>query len=52
MGVTATGLCLLRTVDPDCQTDAQRVRSLQSNCLHEPFMPGGIMGGYRYSTFV
>lgn len=41
MGVTATGLLLLRTVDPDSRTEAARAFGYKQ-LLHEPIMGGGI----------
>jgi Kef-type K+ transport system membrane component KefB len=41
MGVTATGLLLLRTVDPDNRTPAAMSFGYKQ-LLHEPFMGGGI----------
>ncbi|NLC23952.1 MAG: sodium:glutamate symporter [Oxalobacter sp.] len=41
MGVTATGLMLLRTVDPDKKTVAAEAFGYKQ-LLHEPFMGGGI----------
>ncbi len=40
-GVTATGLLLLRTVDPDNKTTARTVFGAKQ-LLHEPFMGGGV----------
>lgn len=42
MGVTATGLMLLRIVDPDYQTPALEAFAYKQ-LLHEPFMGGGII---------
>ena len=44
MGVTATGLLLLRTVDPDCKTEAASAFA-SKQLLHEPFMGGGLWTG-------
>ena len=41
MGVTATGLLLLRVVDPNQETDAPAAFGYKQ-LLHEPFMGGGI----------
>ncbi|MCP3967092.1 MAG: sodium:glutamate symporter [Lentisphaerae bacterium] len=41
MGVTATGLMLLRTVDPDSETIAPAAFGYKQ-LLHEPFMGGGL----------
>lgn len=41
MGVTATGLLLLRVVDPDQKTDATSAFGYKQ-LLHEPFMGGGL----------
>jgi ESS family glutamate:Na+ symporter len=41
MGVTATGLLLLRVVDPEQETDAPSAFGYKQ-LLHEPFMGGGI----------
>ena len=41
MGVTATGLLLLRTVDPNNETDAPAAFGYKQ-LLHEPFMGGGL----------
>lgn len=41
MGVTATGLMLLRTIDPDNQTVAMRAFGYKQ-LLHEPIMGGGL----------
>lgn len=42
MGVTATGLMLLRIVDPDYKTNALEAFAYKQ-LLHEPFMGGGII---------
>ena len=42
LGVTATGLLLLRTVDPENKTDAASAFGYKQ-LLHEPFMGGGIV---------
>jgi len=42
MGVTATGLMLLRIVDPDYRTPALEAFAYKQ-LLHEPFMGGGII---------
>ncbi len=44
MGVTATGLLLLRTVDPDYQTPAAEAFAAKQ-LMHEPFMGGGLWTG-------
>ncbi len=44
MGVTATGLLLLRTVDPDYETAAAEAFAAKQ-LLHEPFMGGGLWTG-------
>lgn len=44
MGVTATGLLLLRTVDPDYETEAAEAFAAKQ-LLHEPFMGGGLWTG-------
>lgn len=41
MGVTATGLLLLRTVDPESETEAPAAFGYKQ-LLHEPFMGGGL----------
>lgn len=41
MGVTATGLLLLRVVDPESETDAPAAFGYKQ-LLHEPFMGGGL----------
>lgn len=41
MGVTATGLLLLRVVDPESETEAPSAFAYKQ-LLHEPFMGGGI----------
>lgn len=41
MGVTATGLMLLRTVDPDSKTVATEAFGYKQ-LLHEPVMGGGL----------
>ena len=41
MGVTATGLLLLRVVDPESETDAITAFGYKQ-LLHEPFMGGGL----------
>jgi ESS family glutamate:Na+ symporter len=41
MGVTATGLLLLRVVDPDYETEAAEAFA-GKQLLHEPFMGGGL----------
>jgi len=41
MGVTATGLLLLRVVDPEAETDATSAFGYKQ-LLHEPFMGGGL----------
>jgi ESS family glutamate:Na+ symporter len=42
LGVTATGLLLLRTVDPESKTEATAAFGYKQ-LLHEPFMGGGIV---------
>ena len=42
LGVTATGLLLLRTVDPENKTEATAAFGYKQ-LLHEPFMGGGIV---------
>ena len=42
LGVTATGLLLLRTVDPENKTEAAAAFGYKQ-LLHEPFMGGGIV---------
>lgn len=44
MGVTATGLLLLRVVDPEYETEAAEAFAAKQ-LLHEPFMGGGIWTG-------
>ena len=44
MGVTATGLLLLRVVDPDYETPAAEAFAAKQ-LLHEPFMGGGLWTG-------
>lgn len=44
MGVTATGLLLLRVVDPDYETQAAEAFAAKQ-LLHEPFMGGGLWTG-------
>jgi glutamate:Na+ symporter, ESS family len=44
MGVTATGLLLLRVVDPDCKTPAAEAFACKQ-LLHEPIMGGGLWTG-------
>jgi ESS family glutamate:Na+ symporter len=44
MGVTATGLLLLRVVDPDYETKAAEAFAAKQ-LLHEPFMGGGLWTG-------
>jgi ESS family glutamate:Na+ symporter len=41
MGVTATGLLLLRVVDPDYKTEAADAFACKQ-LVHEPFMGGGL----------
>lgn len=41
LGVTATGVLLLRTVDPENKTDAAAAFGYKQ-LLHEPFMGGGL----------
>ena len=41
MGITATGLLLLRVVDPDYETPAADAFA-SKQLLHEPFMGGGL----------
>jgi ESS family glutamate:Na+ symporter len=44
MGVTATGLLLLRLVDPDYETKASSAFAYKQ-IAHEPFMGGGLRTG-------
>ncbi len=44
MGVTATGLLLLRVVDPEYETEAAEAFA-SKQLLHEPFMGGGLWTG-------
>ncbi|MCK4850260.1 MAG: sodium:glutamate symporter, partial [Phycisphaerae bacterium] len=44
MGVTATGLMLLRVVDPDYESPAADAFAYKQ-ILHEPFMGGGLWTG-------
>ena len=44
MGVTATGLLLLRVVDPDYETPAADAFACKQ-LVHEPFMGGGLWTG-------
>lgn len=44
MGVTATGLLLLRVVDPNYETEAAEAFAAKQ-LLHEPFMGGGLWTG-------
>jgi ESS family glutamate:Na+ symporter len=44
MGVTATGLLLLRVIDPDYKTPAAEAFACKQ-LLHEPFMGGGLWTG-------
>jgi ESS family glutamate:Na+ symporter len=44
MGVTATGLLLLRTVDPNYETEAAEAFA-SKQLLHEPIMGGGLWTG-------
>ncbi|MBN2685373.1 MAG: hypothetical protein JXR40_08850 [Pontiellaceae bacterium] len=44
MGVTATGLLLLRVVDPEYKTEAAEAFA-SKQLLHEPFMGGGLWTG-------
>lgn len=44
MGVTATGLLLLRVVDPNYETEAAEAFA-SKQLLHEPFMGGGLWTG-------
>ncbi len=44
MGVTATGLLLLRVVDPDYKTPAAEAFAFKQ-LMHEPFMGGGLWTG-------
>ena len=44
MGVTATGLLLLRVVDPEYETEAAEAFAAKQ-LLHEPFMGGGLWTG-------
>lgn len=51
MGVTATGLLLLRTVDPNCKTKAASAFA-SKQLLHEPFMGGGLWTGMAIPMLV
>ena len=51
MGVTATGLLLLRTVDPNCKTKAASAFA-SKQLLHEPFMGGGLWTGIAIPMLV
>ncbi len=51
MGVTATGLLLLRTVDPDYETAAASAFA-SKQLLHEPFMGGGLWTGLAIPLLV
>lgn len=51
MGVTATGLLLLRVVDPNNETDAPSAFGYKQ-LLHEPFMGGGIWTSTAIIIFV
>ncbi len=51
MGVTATGLLLLRTVDPDCETEAASAFAAKQ-LLHEPIMGGGLWTGLAIPLLV
>ena len=50
-GVTATGLMLLRTVDPDSKTCAA-VSFGYKQLLHEPFMGGGLWTAFAFTLVV
>jgi len=51
MGVTATGLLLLRVVDPNNETDAPSAFGYKQ-LLHEPFMGGGIWTSAAIIIFI
>jgi len=51
MGVTATGLLLLRVVDPNSETEAPSAFGYKQ-LLHEPFMGGGIWTSTAVILFV
>ncbi len=51
MGVTATGLLLLRVVDPNCKTKAASAFA-SKQLLHEPFMGGGLWTGMAIPMLV
>ena len=51
MGVTATGLLLLRTVDPNSKTAATSAFA-SKQLLHEPFMGGGLWTGLAIPMLV
>ena len=51
MGVTATGLLLLRTVDPESRTPAAMSFGYKQ-LLHEPFMGGGIWTALAFTLVV
>lgn len=50
MGVTATGLLLLRVVDPDYKTPAAEAFACKQ-LMHEPFMGGGLWTGMAIPLF-
>ncbi len=50
-GVTATGLMLLRTVDPDSKTCAAASFGYKQ-LLHEPFMGGGLRTAFAFTLVV
>lgn len=50
-GVTATGLLLLRTVDPDSKTCAAASFGYKQ-LLHEPFMGGGLWTAFAFTLVV
>ncbi len=51
MGVTATGLLLLRVVDPDYKTPAAEAFACKQ-LMHEPFMGGGLWTGMAIPLIV
>jgi ESS family glutamate:Na+ symporter len=50
-GVTATGLLLLRTVDPDSKTCAAASFGYKQ-LLHEPFMGGGLWTAFAFTLVI
>ena len=51
MGVTVTGLLLLRVVDPEYETPAAEAFACKQ-LLHEPFMGGGLWTGMAIPLLV